>query len=58
MMIEELSLHYTHTYHLGIFVCCREAEKLKDEDYGFISMLQAKLIVEQDIQSLLKSPKA
>ena len=58
MIIEELSLHYTHTYHLGVFVCCREAEKLRKEDYSFISTLQAKLIVEQDLQSLLKSPEA
>ena len=41
--IKELSLQYPHTYHIGIFVCCREQDKYQ---YNFYSTLQAELAVE------------
>ena len=48
-MIKNLADNYEHSYHICIFVCCREMEKL---GYDYISNTQALKIVKEESENL------
>ena len=48
-MIKNLADNYEHSYHICIFVCCREMEKL---EYDYISNAHALKIVKEESENL------
>ena len=44
-----MAINYTHSYHLGIFVCCRELEK---KEYNYYTTLEAQKILAETLKSV------
>ena len=44
-----MAINFTHSYHLGIFVCCRELEK---KEYNYYTTLEAQKILAETLKSV------
>ena len=49
--MKDLADKFEHSYHLCIFVCCREIEKI---EYDYISNAQAIKIVKEECKDIEK----